>query len=232
MSTARGLLLVVSSPSGAGKTTLSRRLLSTHAELRFSVSYTTRPKRRGETEGVDYHFVSNEEFDRMVAAGEFAEWCLVHARRYGTAVETVQAALQSGQHVLLDIDYQGAEKLAAQLPDAAKLVYILPPSLEILEQRLRARGTDSDAVIEQRLAKAREELRHYRTYHYLVVNNDLDAAFAELNAIYEYELALVRGTQPPPEAVGLARSCRCENRAAIAEALLASAAPTTSTSAG
>jgi len=220
MSNRGGLLLVVSSPSGAGKTTLSRRLLGAHGDLHFSVSYTTRARRRGEQDAVDYHFVNDAEFDRMIENDAFAEWCVVHGRRYGTAVETIAAALASGQQVLLDIDYQGAEKLAEQLPAEARLVYILPPSLEILEQRLRARGTDSQAVIEQRLAKAREELRHYRLYHYLVMNNQIDEAFAELDAIYQYERSLVLHT-PDADAVSeLARSCRCENRAGLAEEVL------------
>lgn len=223
MTKRRGLLLVVSSPSGAGKTTLARRLLASHSELCFSVSYTTRAKRRGEQDGVDYHYVSDAEFDRMIAADAFAEWCVVHGRRYGTAVETVAATLASGRQVLLDIDYQGAQKLADQLPREARLVYILPPSFTILEQRLRARGTDSEAVIEQRLAKAREELRHFRLYHYLVMNNDLEAAFTELNAIYQYEQSLVKGTPPPLGTAELAQSCTTETRAALAESVLASA---------
>lgn len=226
---ARGLLLVVSSPSGAGKTTLARRLLAAHRELRFSVSYTTRARRRGEQDGVDYHFVSDGDFDRMVAAGAFAEWCIVHGRKYGTAVETVAAALACGQHVLLDIDYQGAEKLAAQLPTEARLVFILPPSFPILAQRLRDRGTDAEGVIEQRLVKAREELRHYRLYHYLVVNNDIDAAFAELDAIYQLEQARLRQEPPPLAAEALARSCLLANRAAIADAVLHSAESLTPT---
>lgn len=219
----RGLLLVVSSPSGAGKTTLARRLLASHKELRFSVSYTTRARRRGEQEGVDYHFVSDAEFDRMVATDAFAEWCIVHGRKYGTAVETVATALGCGQQVLLDIDYQGAEKLAKLLPAEARLVFILPPSFSILEQRLRARGTDSEMVIEQRLTKAREELSHYRLYHYLVVNNQVDEAYAELDAIYQYERALVCQSEPSPALAALAESCLCENRASLAQAVLSSA---------
>lgn len=219
----RGLLLVVSSPSGAGKTTLARRLLKTHEELGFSVSYTTRKIRRGEQDGVDYHFVSDSDFDTMIVKDAFAEWCIVHGRRYGTAVETVSKALDSGQKVLLDIDYQGAQKLAQLLPDEARLVYILPPSLRILEQRLRARGTDSDTVIEARLAKAREELRHYQLYHYLVMNNQLDDAFAELDAIYRYERSLALRTEVASEVAALAESCSCKNRAPMAEEVLKSA---------
>jgi len=152
-----GLLLVVSSPSGAGKTTLARRLLGEFTDLRFSVSYTTRPQRGREQDGVDYHFVSEATFDQMIAAGAFAEWCLVHNRRYGTSVETLRTALCLGQHVLLDIDYQGAAKLREQLPKESRLVFILPPSLPILEQRLRSRGSvhrahGDDTILDDRFA--------------------------------------------------------------------------------
>jgi len=222
MSDRRGLLLVVSSPSGAGKTTLSRRLLAAHSELRFSVSYTTRAPRQGEQEGVDYHFVSNDEFDRMIERDAFAEWCVVHGQRYGTSLATIEATLASGQQVLLDVDYQGASKLAKQMPAEARLVYILPPSLVALEKRLRARGTDSDAVINERLAKAREELRHYRLYHYLVMNNKVEQAFAELQAIYQYERALALDLTLPPGVVERAQACACKNRAELAEQVLKS----------
>lgn len=222
-----GLLLVVSSPSGAGKTTLSRRLLREHPDLRFSVSYTTRPIRPGERDGVDYHFVSDERFDRMIAESAFVEYAVVHGRRYGTAVHAVRAALDLGQQVLLDVDYQGATRLAEQFECEARLVFILPPSLVTLEQRLRARNTDSNAVIEQRLLKAREELRHYRKYHYLVVNSDVDKAYGELDAIYCYERAQHEGAAASPQsadAAELARSCRLQHRAHLVEELLRSAA--------
>jgi guanylate kinase len=220
-----GLLLVVSSPSGAGKTTLSRRLLRTHDELRFSVSYTTRPQRRGEQNGVDYHFVSDEEFDRMIAADAFAEWCWVHGRRYGTALSSVGSALLAGQQILLDVDYQGAAKLAARFPVEARLVFILPPSFAVLAERLRGRGTDAASIVEQRLQKAREELRQFRQYHYLVMNSEVDRAFAELDAIFLVEQARVRGqsgTLPLP-LQELAASCRLEARTPLAEQVLASA---------
>ena len=219
----QGLLLVVSSPSGAGKTTLSRRLLRTHDELRFSVSYTTRPQRRGEQNGVDYHFVSDEEFDRMIAADAFAEWCWVHGRRYGTALATVGAALSDGQQVLLDVDYQGAAKLAARFPVEARLVFILPPSFAVLAERLRGRGTDAASIVEQRLQKAREELRQYRQYHYLVMNGDVERAFGELDAIFLVEQARVLHTSQPPTVRDLAAQCRLEVRASLAEQVLASA---------
>jgi len=218
-----GLLLVVSSPSGAGKTTLSRRLLKTHDELRFSVSYTTRPQRRGEQNGVDYHFVSDEEFDRMIAGDAFAEWCWVHGWRYGTALATVGSALQAGQQVLLDVDYQGAAKLAARFPVEARLVFILPPSFAVLAERLRGRGTDAATIVEQRLQKAREELRQYSKYHYLVMNSDVDRAFAELDAIFLVEQARVRGSVTTRAVAELAAQCRLEARASLGEQVLASA---------
>ena len=218
-----GLLVVVSSPSGAGKTTLSRRLLAAHEELRFSVSYTTRPQRRGEQNGIDYHFVSDEEFDRMVAADAFAEWCWVHGRRYGTALSAVGVALSSGQQILADVDYQGAEKLALCFPAEVWLVFILLLSFHVLAQRLRGRGTDAAAIVEQRLIKARDELRHYHQYHYLVMNSDVDRAYAELDAIYAVEKARIHGVAPLPAAQELAARCRLEARAALAEQVLASA---------
>lgn len=216
----QGLLLVVSSPSGAGKTTLSRRLLERHRELHFSISYTTRPRRPREQDGVDYHFVSDARFDEMIAQSAFAEWNVVHGRRYGTALNTVRCALAAGEQVLLDIDYQGALKLAAEFPSGARLVYILPPSMRTLEQRLRGRGTDAESVIEQRLRKAREELRFYSRYHYLVVNDDVERAYSELEAIYRVEWSAARGEDPDPGLARLARECRCAERAPIAEALL------------
>jgi len=219
----RGLLLVVSSPSGAGKTTLARRLLRENPELRFSVSYTTRPRRNGEQDGVDYHYISDAEFDRMAEAGEFAEWCHVHSRRYGTARATLENALAAGYCVLLDIDYQGAFKLSQQFPDDSRRVFILPPSFQILAQRLRARGTDASHVIDARLNKARDELRHYGLYDYLVVNNQLDQAYAELYAIYQVERSLALGTPEPPAAlVTLAAACEQQYRAAFAEEVLRS----------
>lgn len=226
----QGLLLVVSSPSGAGKTTLSRRLLDRHRELHFSISYTTRPRRPREHDGVDYHFVSDARFDEMIAESAFAEWNLVHGRRYGTALNTVRCALAAGEQVLLDIDYQGALKLAAEFPSGARLVYILPPSMRTLEQRLRGRGTDDESVIEQRLRKAREELRFYSRYHYLVVNDDVERAYSELEAIYRVEWAAARGEDPDPALAQLARECRCVERAPLAEALLHEAESTSASS--
>jgi guanylate kinase len=179
----RGILLVISSPSGAGKTTLTRRLAAAH-HLVFSVSYTTRQPRPGEIDGTDYHFVSHEVFDRMVAAGDFAEHALVHGNRYGTAIQTVNQAIETGLDCLFDIDWQGGRQIRGQWPEDSELVFILPPSLAELERRLRRRATDAPEVIERRLLTAQEELRHYDEYDFLVVNDELEKAFGELSAIY------------------------------------------------
>jgi guanylate kinase len=183
----RGLLLVVSSPSGAGKTTLCHRLIDEFPDVVFSVSYTTRPKRRGEEEGVDYHFVERASFDEMVERGEFAEWAEVHGNRYGTTVAAVRQALEGGKHVLFDIDYQGARQLKAKFEAEAVLVFVLPPSLEVLEERLRKRATDAPDAIERRLINAHDEfnvLKQYGLYQYLIVNDDLDRAYGLLRSIY------------------------------------------------
>jgi guanylate kinase len=179
----RGILMVVSSPSGAGKTTLARRLAAAH-NLHFSVSFTTRPPRPGEQDGRDYHFVTQDRFSQMVEAQEFAEWAVVHGNRYGTAIATVNQAIEKGTDCLFDIDYQGGRQIRREWPEDSVLCFILPPSLNELERRLRARATDSPEVIEARLAMAKKELAHYKDYDYLVVNSDLDRAFQELSAIY------------------------------------------------
>ncbi len=180
----RGLLIVVSSPSGAGKTTLCRRLIAEFPDIVFSVSYTTRPKRRGEEESVDYHFVDRATFDAMIERGEFAEWADVHQHRYGTTVDAVRQALEGGRHVLFDIDYQGGRQIKAKFEKEAVLVFVLPPSLDELERRLRNRDTDAPEVIERRLHKAHEELKQYGLYQYLIVNDDLARAYDRLRAIY------------------------------------------------
>lgn len=180
----RGLLLVVSSPSGAGKTTLCNRLRREFPALEFSVSYTTRPPRTGERHGVDYYFVAPERFAEMVTRDEFAEYALVHAHNYGTPAAAVQDALQRGRDLLFDIDFQGGRQLRQKFPGDVVLVFILPPSLGELERRLRARATDAPEVIERRLRVAREEIRHYPEYHYVIVNDDLDRAYQALRAVY------------------------------------------------
>ncbi|MEZ4401669.1 MAG: guanylate kinase [Kofleriaceae bacterium] len=182
--TTRGFLLIVSSPSGAGKTTLTRRLLREHASLDFSVSYTTRPQRPGERDGVDYHFIDSDRFERMVAADEFAEWFVVHGNRYGTARGPIEAALTAGRDMIFDVDYQGARALASAWPVDSLRVFILPPDLDTLARRLRTRATDAADVIERRLRKAIEELAHYREYDHLIINADLEPAYQVLRAIY------------------------------------------------
>jgi len=179
----RGILMVVSSPSGAGKTTLAHLLAQTE-RLEFSVSYTTRAPRAGERDGVDYKFVTEDEFSRMIERGEFAEWAVVHGGRYGTAVHTVNRALDEGKDYLFDIDWQGGAQLRQQWPEESVLVFILPPSMAELERRLRRRATDSPEAISRRLDMATKELEHFAQYDYLVVNDNLETALKELSSIY------------------------------------------------
>jgi guanylate kinase len=179
----RGILLVISSPSGAGKTTLAWRLAERHGLL-FSVSYTTRARRPGEEDGKDYHFVSESEFMRMVNAREFAEWAIVHGHRYGTSIVTVNRAIEEGVDCLFDIDYQGGQQIRQKWPNDSVLCFILPPSIAELERRLRQRATESEEIIEARLATAHKELFHYADYDYLVVNDSLETAYDELRSIY------------------------------------------------
>ena len=181
--THRGILVVISSPSGAGKTTLAHRLAE-QERLEFSVSYTTRLPRPGETDGVDYKFITEDEFSSMVERNEFAEWAQVHGNRYGTAVHTVNRALEDGKDYLFDVDYQGGAQIRRQWPAESVLVFILPPSMAELERRLRRRATDSPEAIERRLAIAKRELQHFAEYDYLVVNDNLDTALKELSSIY------------------------------------------------
>jgi len=154
------------------------------ARLRFSVSFTTRPRRPNEREGVDYHFVDDATFTAMVAENRFAEWAHVHGYRYGTAMASIEENLAAERDLLFDIDWQGATRLHTKYPDQTIMVFILPPTLEELAQRLRRRGTDAAEVVERRLAKAKEELGHFGEYHYLVRNDALDRAYADLRAIY------------------------------------------------
>jgi len=184
MSIQRGNLVIISSPSGAGKTTLAHKLLDEFNTVRFSVSYTTRPIRRGEVDGTDYSFVSVEEFESMIEAGEFAEWALVHGNRYGTSRAVVEDALSEGHDVVFDVDWQGGLELSKQWPGDALMIFILPPDLQILEQRLRRRATDADDVIERRLKMAIEEISHHDIYPFKIINDDLDQAYKLLRAVY------------------------------------------------
>lgn len=180
----RGLLIVISSPSGAGKTTLARRLREEFPAIGFSVSLTTRPPREGEVHGVDYFFVDKETFGRMFAEGALAESAEVHGNWYGTSRTAVESALSEGRDMIFDIDWQGSRALAQRWPADVVKIFVLPPSLAALEARLRGRGTDDAHVIERRLFRAVGEMGHYPEYDYLVVNDDLEQAYQTLRAIY------------------------------------------------
>src|SRR5512139_1642037 len=179
-----GLLLVLSAPSGAGKTTLAHRFRAEHPDAVFSISATTRAPRGAERDGVDYHFVPAARFAELVAEGAFAEWAEVHGQRYGTLRATVDGALGAGRIALFDIDVQGGEQIAAAWPRDTATVLVLTPTVAELERRLRGRSTDSEEAIRRRLDAARAEVaRGLATYGYVVVNDDLDAACARLDAI-------------------------------------------------
>jgi guanylate kinase len=179
---ARGLLFIVSAPSGAGKTSLVKALLEQDPGLSLSVSYTTRAPRDGEQDGVHYHFVDAATFERMAAAGEFVEYARVFGNAYGTAAAALGEQTDAGADVLLEIDWQGARQVRERFADAIS-VFIAPPSLAALESRLRGRGKDSDEIIAGRMAQARDELSHHDEYDYLVVNDDFATALGELHAI-------------------------------------------------
>lgn len=183
----RGLMFVLSSPSGAGKTTMSRMLLRADRNVELSISVTTRPKRRGEINGRDYHFIDPARFDAMVARGELLEWAEVFGHRYGTPRQPVIKALQGGRDVLFDIDWQGTQQLREKARTDLVSVFILPPTVKELERRLKRRAQDSKSVIGSRMAKAAGEMSHWPEYDYVIVNRDRRRAFAELRGILAAE---------------------------------------------
>lgn len=183
----RGLMLILSSPSGAGKTTIARKLLSEDDEIAASVSVTTRPMREGEVEGVDYFFVDQAEFDRMVEANEFYEWAVVFGNCYGTPKAHIRDRLKAGGDVLFDIDWQGTQQLYQKAQADVVRVFILPPSLEELRRRLTGRGTDSPEVIAARMDRAQAEISHWDGYDYVVINDDVEGCFDKVREILAAE---------------------------------------------
>ena len=184
----RGLMFILSSPSGAGKTTIAHRLLAEEgSELRMSVSVTTRPMRPGEVDGQDYFFVDGAEFKRLVEADAFFVWAEVFGHCYGTPKAQIREQLKRGEDFLFDIDWQGTQQLYQRAQGDVVRVFLLPPSIEELEQRLRARGTDSDEVIRSRMERARAEISHWDAYDYVVINDDVEACFGKVRMILEAE---------------------------------------------
>ena len=177
-----GRLYVVTAPSGAGKTSLVKALMEREAKLRFSVSFTTRKPRANEVDGRDYHFISREEFERMIARGDFLEHAEVYDHAYGTGLRSVKEAMRAGVLLLLEIDWQGARQVRSRLP-GARSIFILPPARTALEARLRARSTDSDAVIARRLQDAAHDIAHWNEFDYVVINDRFDTAVDDLVAI-------------------------------------------------
>jgi len=180
-------MLLISSPSGAGKTSLSRQLVVDHPELALSISATTRDPRPGEEHGREYHFVDRAHFDALVEADEFLEWANVHEHRYGSPRAPVIAALEAGQDVLFDIDWQGARQISEKAPNDVVRVFILPPSMAELSRRLHARAQDHEDVIQRRLGRAYGEIAQWESYDYVILNEDYDRAYAELAHIYHAE---------------------------------------------
>ena len=179
----RGLMLVLSSPSGAGKTTISRRLLGNDKDVTLSVSHTTRAKRKGETDGKDYHFIDKDTFTQMRDEGAFLEWAVVFDNYYGTTRAPVELALRDGRDVLFDVDWQGAETLRKAAAGDVVSVFILPPSADALEDRLKTRAEDSDDVVLRRMRGASNEIQHWHEYDYIVVNYDIDRSVTAVRAI-------------------------------------------------
>lgn len=208
----RGLLVILSSPSGAGKSTLAKRLMAWDPELRFSVSATTRTAREGETHGEDYFFLSKVDFTGMIERGEMLEHAEVFGNFYGSPQAPVQEAIENGRDVLFDIDWQGGQQIAGSaLKDSVVSIFILPPSIEELERRLVGRGQDSSEVIEDRMAKSRDEISHYAEYDYVLVNDDLEKTWNDLQSILIAE-RLQRQRQPGLVEVVRGLNTEFENR--------------------
>jgi guanylate kinase len=183
----RGFLLVLSSPSGAGKTTITRRLLERDPTLALSVSVTTRPPRPGEVDGTDYRFIDRQRFDAMVGGGELLEHALVFGHCYGTPRHPIERALASGRDIVTDIDWQGTQQVAESFPHDLVTVFVLPPSMAALAARLKTRAQDSAAVVAERMEKSAEEMSHWSEYEYVIVNREVDASVAEVQAIVTAE---------------------------------------------
>ncbi len=183
----RGLMLVISSPSGAGKSTIARTLLEKDRQIGLSVSVTTRQRRQSEIEGVHYHFVSQREFERLRDSDALLEWATVHGNSYGTPREPVEQAMSEGRDMLFDIDWQGAQQLQEKMKADVVSIFILPPTMEELQSRLHRRAEDTEEVIQTRLANSRAEISHWREYDYVIVNDDLQAAFDAVQSIVKAE---------------------------------------------
>lgn len=183
----RGIIFILSAPSGAGKTTLSRGALGMNLGLQASISLTTRAARAGECDGIDYTFVTDEEFRRKLAAGELAEWAQIFDAHYGTPREPLDRAVASGTDILLDIDIQGARQIRHKYPDDAVAIFVLPPTFNALEERLRRRGTENEAAIKRRLMRARDEASAFPEYDYLIINSELTESLAQLEAVVRAE---------------------------------------------
>ena len=193
----RGKLIILSAPSGGGKSSLAKALIEADDSVAVSVSHTTRAPRPGEHNGIDYHFIDVQEFQKMVADDQFLEHAQVFDNFYGTSVQAVESLLAAGKHVLLDIDWQGMRGIKARLPEAIS-VFILPPSREELENRLRSRGQDSEEIIARRMADAESEMSHYNEFEHVVINDDFEAALADLQAIVAGDTAKLRPLSVDP----------------------------------
>ncbi len=179
-------IIIITAPSGAGKTTLIKQLLKNHPKLTFSLSTTTRPKRKKEKDGVDYNFVDEQTFKQMIDANEFAEWAIVHSSYYGTRKKDVENILEKGYTCIFDVDVQGANSLRKAYKDKCKSIFIIPPSLEVLEERLRARSSETEETLKTRLSNAKKEIEEKDKFDVVIVNDDIQVAYHELeNAVFE-----------------------------------------------